>query len=151
MILITVKEELREQVDDQILVAAAEGALLSAEVEDSPSLSIRITDDQEIQNLNRDFRDLNKATDVLSFPADFTDPDLDSRYLGDVIISLPRAEAQANKRGHSAAEELQLLVVHGILHLLGYDHAEPEEKEKMWALQALILSQLGLEIQVEDQ
>ena len=151
MILITVQEELREGVDDQVLVSAAEAALLSAEVEDSPSLSIRVTDDKEIQALNRDFRGYNKPTDVLSFPADFTDPDLDSRYLGDVIISLPRAKAQAEKRGHKTSEELQLLVVHGTLHLLGFDHGDPEEKEKMWALQTRILSRLGLAIEVEDK
>ena len=151
MILITVQEKLSEQVDDRILVTAAEAALLEAEVEDSPSLTIRITDDDEIQALNRDFRGYNKPTDVLSFPADFTDPDLDSRYLGDVIISLLRAEDQAQKRGHAAEAELQLLVVHGTLHLLGYDHANPEEKMEMWALQSRILSRLGLDIQVEDQ
>ncbi len=151
MILITVQEDLIAKIDDPILTSAVEAVLLIANVEDSPSLSIRITDDQEIQTLNNQFRGFDKPTDVLSFEADFTDPDLESRYLGDVVISYPRAAAQADQRGHSADQELQLLVVHGILHLLGFDHAEPEEKERMWALQAQALERLGLDIQVEEE
>ena len=65
-------------------------------------------------------------------------------YLGDILISMPRASQQAAVAGHPLEAEVQLLVVHGVLHLLGYDHAEPEEKRRMWAAQADILSSLGL-------
>jgi probable rRNA maturation factor len=150
VILITVQEKFRDNINDLVLTSAAEAALDSAELQDSPSLSIRITDDQEIRSLNNQYRGLDKATDVLSFPADFTDPDIDSRYLGDIVISFTRAEEQAVKRGHQVEEELQLLVVHGILHLLDYDHADPDEKDRMWTLQNRILSKLGLDIQVEE-
>lgn len=150
MILITVQDKFREEINDQVLTSAAEAALHAADIQDSPSLSIRITDDEEIRSLNDQYRGIDKATDVLSFSADFTDPDIDSRYLGDIVISFMRAEEQAVKRGHLVDEELQLLVVHGILHLLGFDHADPDEKERMWELQGKILSALELDIQIED-
>ena len=67
------------------------------------------------------------------------------KYLGDIIISYPRAKFQAMARGGSDLSELQLLVVHGILHLLGYDHAEELEKKEMWALQAQVLKEFGLD------
>ena len=150
MILITVHEKFREAINDQVLTSAAEAALHAADIQDSPSLSIRITDDDEIRSLNDQYRGIDKATDVLSFSADFTDPDIESRYLGDIVISFLQAEEQAAKRGHLVDEELQLLVIHGILHLMGFDHADPDEKDRMWELQGRILSKLGLDIQVED-
>ena len=150
MILISVQEAFRELVADQKLRLAVENTLVLCEVSDSPSMSVRITDDNEIQALNLQYRGFDKPTDVLSFPIDFTDPDLDSRYFGDVVISYPRAEEQSQKRGHPVEAELQLLVVHGVLHLLGNDHAEEKEKELMWALQGKVLERLGLNIQVED-
>lgn len=151
MILITVQENFRELIADQILNSAAEAVLLECEVPESPSLLVRITDDEELKALNLQYRGINKTTDVLSFPADFTDPDLDSRYLGDVVIAYPRAEEQAQKRGHFVESELQLLVVHGVLHLLGYDHGDNKDKEEMWSLQSQILDKLGLDIKIEDE
>ena len=70
-------------------------------------------------------------------------PNSDKLYLGDVVISAPRAQAQASAGGHAYVEEMQLLVVHGVLHLLGHDHGEPDEKQRMWALQSEILAELG--------
>lgn len=151
MIVVVVADQFRELLDDQVLCAAAETALQLSGVDDSPSLSIRITDDAEIQDLNKRYRGIDKVTDVLSFGDDFDDPDLESRYLGDIVISHPQAEEQANKRGHQTAEEVQLLIIHGVLHLLGYDHEEKANKSQMWSLQKLILDQLGLEIILEDQ
>ena len=107
-------------------------------------LSIVLVDDARIQALNRDFLAHDAPTDVLSFPADEPDPETGRRYLGDVVISLARAEEQARERGHAAEAELQLLVVHGVLHLLGHDHAEPGEKERMWMAQAQALERLGV-------
>ena len=98
-----------------------------------------------MQELNRQYRDIDTPTDVLSFPADFTDPESEAPYLGDILISYPRAEKQAAAGGHSTLAELQLLVVHGVLHLLGFDHAQVQEKAEMWAAQSEILHRLGLE------
>ena len=101
-------------------------------------------DDVRIQALNRDFLAHDVPTDVLSFPADEPDPETGRRYLGDVVISLERAAEQARERGHAFEAEMQLLVVHGVLHLLGHDHAEAEEKARMWAAQAGVLERLGV-------
>jgi probable rRNA maturation factor len=94
---------------------------------------------------------VDSPTDVLSFSADFEDPDLENRYLGDVVISLPRAIHQAQARGHNTEQELQLLVVHGVLHLLGYDHLTGDDKNQMWSLQDQILNDLGVSIQMGDE
>ena len=150
MIIIDVADEYRDKVDDQILGNAAETALNLSGKDEPTSLSIRITDDSEIRNLNKIYRKIDKVTDVLSFEGDFDDPDLGTRYLGDIVISYPQAEFQANKRGHQTIEEIQLLTVHGLLHLLGYDHADDEKKENMWSLQKQILKKLDLDIDVED-
>lgn len=150
MIVIVVQDPFQDQISEQLLCTAAEAALQLSGVSDSPSLSIRITDDAEMQDLNRRFRGIDKTTDVLSFGEDFTDPDLESRYVGDVVVSFPQAVIQAKNRGHTAAEELQLLVIHGVLHLLGFDHGTEAEKEHMWSLQGNILEEVGLKIQVGD-
>jgi probable rRNA maturation factor len=107
-------------------------------------LTIALVDDARIQGLNRDFLSHDAPTDVLSFPADESDPETGRHYLGDVVISLARATEQAAQRGHAVEAEMQLLVVHGVLHLLGHDHADPGEKDRMWAAQAGILEHLGV-------
>ena len=150
MIAIVVQDPFQEKVSEQVLCNAAESVLQVCGVSDSPSLSIKITDDVEMQDLNLRFRGIDKTTDVLSFGDDFIDPDLESRYLGDLVISFPQAEKQAESRGHTATEELQLLVIHGVLHLLGSDHGPATEKTIMWSLQEKVLQMLGLSIQIED-
>ena len=110
-------------------------------------LTLVLTDDQGIQVLNRDFSGEDVPTDVLSFSAQedggpFVAALEAKTYLGDVIISYPRAAEQAAERGHPEEHELDLLVVHGILHLLGYDHADEGEKTVMWARQDDILRSL---------
>ncbi len=113
-------------------------------------VTILVDDDQRIQKLNYEYLSIDAPTDVLAFPAGFTDPDTGHKYLGDVIVSFPQAKSEADKRGHSLEAEIQLLVVHGVLHLLGYDHLEPEDKEIMWSAQSQILSQLDTQITVPD-
>ena len=151
MISIIVPEQFRLQISDQNLLASVEKTMLVDGVSDSPSLSLIITDDEELKKLNQTYRGINKTTDVLSFGGDFTDPDLGSRYLGDVIISFPQAEEQALRRGHDVDAELQLLAAHGVLHLLGYDHDTQSAKEVMWQVQTQILEILGLAIDVEGE
>ena len=113
-------------------------------------LTILLDDDQRIQKLNNEYLSIDAPTDVLAFPAGFTDPDTGHTYLGDVIISFPQAKSQANKRRHPVEAEIQLLVVHGVLHLLGYDHFESEDKEIMWSAQSQILNQLKVQISVPE-
>jgi probable rRNA maturation factor len=121
-------------------------AVLSAEnVSTEAGLAVVITDNDEIQRLNRAFRGIDASTDVLSFGQDPTDqvfvvaPD-EPPYLGDVIISYPQAEVQAVENGWSTEQELMLLIVHGVLHLMGYDHATPEDEARMWERQDAILA-----------
>jgi probable rRNA maturation factor len=129
----------------QLVESAAQACLESVHQQDA-ELSILLADDETIQRLNREYLDIDAPTDVLSFPAGDTDPESGAQYLGDIVISLPRAQAQAAAAGHAPSDELQLLAVHGVLHLVGYDHADPEEKAAMWALQAQVLAVLGCAI-----
>jgi probable rRNA maturation factor len=108
-------------------------------------LTLVVTDDEGIRALSRDFLGLDVPTDVLSFGAQeesgpFVSAPEAGSYLGDVIVSYPRAVEQAQEQGHSTEQELSLLIVHGVLHLLGYDHADDAEKAVMWARQDAILS-----------
>ena len=111
-------------------------------------VTLLLTDDDQLQSLNKEYRGINEPTDVLSFAAGETMPGMknDDPYLGDIVISVPMAERQARQGGHTLKAELQLLTVHGTLHLLGHEHEEPEEKDRMWWAQASILAQLGAEI-----
>jgi len=114
-------------------------------------LAIVLTDDAQLHELNRDYLGIDAPTDVLSFPASETDPETGRRYLGDILISVPRAEEQARAAGHALEAEVQLLIVHGTLHLLGHDHAEAAEKARMWKAQAEVLERLGLsEIEIKE-
>ena len=114
-------------------------------------ITIVLTDDAQLHELNLEFLGVDSPTDVLSFPASESDPETGSTYLGDILISIPRATEQALAAGHPVEAEVQLLVVHGTLHLLGYDHAEAEEKARMWKAQAEVMSRLGLShVKIQD-
>ncbi|MCU0500538.1 MAG: rRNA maturation RNase YbeY [Anaerolineae bacterium] len=117
---------------------------LAAEDHADAEVTLVITDDEAVAELNRAYRDTDGPTDVLSFAAQEPTPGFVSApeaaaYLGDIIIALPFTRRQAAGLGRSLADELRLLAVHGTLHLLGYDHAEPDEETAMWARQDEIL------------
>lgn len=131
------------EVDLETLQHAALKTLEIDGTQADADLSLVLTEDSQIRELNAQFMDADAPTDVLSFPGGETDPDTQIYYLGDVIISYPQAILQAEAGGHKLLDELQLLVVHGVLHLLGYDHDDDAEKARMWARQAEILSHLG--------
>ena len=104
-------------------------------------ISVTFTDNEKIKILNKQFRNIDKETDVLSFPIDDEGEDV---VLGDVVISLEKAEEQAKEYGHSLEREISFLCVHSCLHLLGYDHEKSEEDEKtMFAKQEEILEKIG--------
>jgi probable rRNA maturation factor len=129
------------------LLTTAVNATLAYEQTQAPvELSLLLTDDEHIRQLNRDFRQEDKATDVLSFPTGEEGLQMGAAapYLGDIAISVPYAARQAAQAEHDLAGELQLLAVHGVLHLLGYDHLDPDEKEEMWAAQTAVLAALNL-------
>jgi len=137
-------------IDSKLLEKAALETLSVVRPASEADLSIVITDDPGMQKLNHEFRKINRPTDVLAFPSDDVDPDTGRRYLGDVILSIQKAQAQAAAGNHTLEDELQLLVVHGVLHLAGYDHAEESEKERMDSLQKKILTRLGCRVQLPE-
>lgn len=146
MISIIIAEEFEPLIDSSLIKAAAKAVLTIESVDLSNEISIVIDGDAAIQALNQQFLGVDAPTDVLSFPSDETNPETGSPYLGDIIVSYPRAKQQAESASETISDELQLLVVHGMLHLLGYDHAEPDEKAAMWAVQQKALNHLGCQI-----
>jgi probable rRNA maturation factor len=123
------------------LLALGRMNVLPEEISD---VSIALVDDAAMQILNRRFRGKNKTTDVLTFPADdsYAEPASDARPLGDIVISVDQARRQAATEGHAIATEIRYLVVHGILHALGYDH-ETDQGE-MNALELRVRQAVGL-------
>ena len=112
----------------------------------SAGVTILLTDDDTLRDLNRQFADEDKVTDVLAFsggvvfPGDATD----AVPLGDIAISLPQARRQASAAGQPEDREIAMLTAHGVLHLLGYDHAEPDEEREMTGITAAILEEVFL-------
>lgn len=138
-------------IDVAIVENAADVALKHQQAPADADLTIVLSDDQQLHELNLEWMDVDAPTDVLSFPSEEIDPETGNRYLGDILISVERAAEQARGAGHGVEAEVQLLVVHGVLHLMGHDHAEADEKLRMWQAQAEILTQLGLgNIQIRE-
>lgn len=115
-------------------------------------VSLTFTDNAGIRKINREFRGIDRDTDVLSFPMtdegeEFTfDPETECFNLGDIVISLEKAVAQAEEYGHSLQREVAFLTVHSMLHLLGYDHERSEAEEKeMFGKQEIVLEAMGME------
>ena len=146
-------EEIVEKVMDEVL--SSEGCPYEAQV------NVLITDNEGIHQYNRDYRQIDRPTDVLSFPnldfempadfsmleehmADYFDPESDELLLGDIIISADKVYEQAESYGHSAMREFAFLVAHSMLHLCGYDHMEPEEAKVMEEKQEAVLQRIGI-------
>lgn len=143
-----------------LMQTAADCALLTEGVERPCAVSVRLCDDEAIHEINRDYRGVDRPTDVLSFPtvnypkgvtaggADRLlrrelDDELGACMLGDLILSVPRVMAQAEEYGHAPEREAAYLVVHGLCHLMGYDHIEEDDKRRMRAMEEKILSAIG--------
>lgn len=120
-------------------------------------MTLSIVSPEQIRELNKQFRDVDAVTDVLSFPTcdnptrgaitvvcDQINPETDLCNIGDVIICMERAKEQANEYGHSLKRELAFLALHGMLHLLGYDHIEEDDEKQMFSLQNEILTKAGI-------
>ena len=125
------------------LVSRAANAALDHEAA-AGDLTVVLAGDAQLQALNRQYLGIDAPTDVLAFPGSQPDPESGVIYLGDILISVAQAEAQALAAGHPLESEVQLLVVHGVLHLLGHDHDEAQAKSRMWAAQGDVLRGLGL-------
>lgn len=140
-----------------------EAALKAEQVKVPCEISVLFTDNDGIQAINREMREIDRPTDVLSFPMfelgpgvppedeDYLDPETGMCPLGDMCISLERAEEQAKEYGHSLERELCYLAVHSVLHLLGYDHLdEGPMKRQMRAREEAILGEVGITRETEE-
>ena len=141
---IEVNNESTVEVDEALLARMARFALESMHVHPDAELAIVLVDEAAMEQLHVQWMDEPGPTDVLSFPMDELRPGTaeaptPAGLLGDIVLCPQVADAQADKAGHSLADELNLLTTHGVLHLLGFDHAEPEEEREMFGLQRDIL------------
>ena len=136
-------EESYEQQFTQIIKKTLEVLNLSDDVE----LSCIIVDDEKIHQINRDYRQIDRSTDVISFALEDNEQfyvEGMPRSLGDIFISYDHAVSQAEEYGHSLKREMCFLFTHGLLHLLGYDHMQEDEEKEMFALQKEILEKLNI-------
>ena len=134
------------KITDEIknLIEKSIAAVLKVEnLDENVEVSVSFVGDEEIRDLNRDYRGVDKSTDVLSFPMD-DEFIIDNRILGDVIINTRRVMEQAEELGQSEERELSYLTVHSILHLLGYDHMEDEDKKEMREREKLAMKELSI-------
>jgi len=146
VILVAIDERFAAALSEERLAAVARRVLRA---EDTPAceLSIAVTDDETVRSLNREYAGEDAVTDVLSFSQregeELVAPPEGAPPLGEVVIAYPQAARQATERGHGAEEEVERLLVHGVLHLLGYDHAEPEEARRMRAREEALAGDAG--------
>ena len=148
---ISVELEFRGLVDEDLVRRIARRVLEAEGVTPPYEVGLVFADSNTVQRLNRDYRGVDEATDVLAFGmlpqkednSSFVLPPDGISHLGEVIISYPRAVEQAQEQGHSVDKELALLIIHGILHLLGYDHEKPEEEARMRAREKELLEEIA--------
>ena len=136
---------------EEIAVAVINGVLDQEACPYEAEVELILTDPENIRTMNREHRNIDRETDVLSFPmVDYPSPasfdflETEELMLGDIVISVARARAQAEEYGHSLRREFAFLVAHSMLHLLGYDHMTPEEAAVMEAKQEEVLQRLGI-------
>lgn len=136
-------EDTKNQIESLLTFAAKK-----ENITEDAELSISFVDEEEIQAINRDYRDKDKVTDVISFSLEEDEPEIEGldmpRVLGDIIICLEVAKEQAESYNHSLSRELGFLALHGFLHLLGYDHMTEEDEKEMFSRQDEILNEFGL-------
>ncbi|CCY19229.1 probable rRNA maturation factor [Eubacterium sp. CAG:786] len=145
------QEKMAPPEDIEHLIEICTAAALEEEgIDDTAEVSVTLVDNEGIRELNKEHRDIDRETDVLSFPLGDddgyeVDPDNDAIMLGDIVISLEKAAQQAQEYGHSYRREVAFLITHSLFHLLGYDHVNSEEEEKeMFGKQEKVLDKLGI-------
>ncbi len=142
------EDKLSEESYEKQFIEIIEATLKHLKIEDDVELSCVIVDDKRIHEMNREYRHIDRATDVISFALEDSDQfyvEGMPRSLGDIFISIDHAILQAKEYNHSLKREMNFLFLHGLLHLLGYDHMEEKDEVIMIALQKEILNQLQIE------
>ncbi len=146
IILVSIAQPFVRAASDERLATIAQG-VLEAEGTPAAELSVTVTDDETVRGLNREYVGEDAVTDVLSFSQregeEFVGAPGSVAPLGEVVIAYPQATRQAEERGRSVEEEVARLLIHGTLHLLGYDHAEAEEERRMRAREEELLEAAG--------
>lgn len=131
-----------------LVLQVVEAAMASEQLQENSEVSVTFVTDERIHELNKEFRHKDRPTDVLSFALNDNRDDVAGEgmpdLLGDIIISVPRAKAQAEEYGHSIDRELGFLAVHGLLHLTGYNHETEQDEQMMFKKQEDILQSYGL-------
>lgn len=133
--LIKIDEEI-----EKIVEISVEAALKEIDFTDDYEVSVSFVGDEEIHELNRDYRGVDRTTDVLSFPMD----DEFTNMLGDIVININKVIDQAKEYGHSEKREISYLTVHSTLHLMGFDHEEEEDKKEMRAVEDRVMEKLEI-------
>jgi len=147
---IQIDKNFRKHLRKEWLHQVVEHSLAAQDIGSEVELGLLITDDETVRKLNQEYRGIDEPTDVLSFAlverkpgsSPFITPPDDLLHLGEVVISYPQAVRQAEENNHKVEEEVALLVIHGILHLLGYEHDEPAREREMRALEERVLSKV---------
>ena len=147
MLEISIPNRFRKLISIPALEKAAEATLKACQRPVADRIALRISTNRVLQDFNKRFRGMDEVTDVLSFENEYDDPEDGSHMLGDILISLEKAEEQSILVGHTLEQELEMLLVHGVLHLCGYDHSEKDDYAKMTGLQDQILFSLGNPLQ----
>ncbi|MFC1959217.1 rRNA maturation RNase YbeY [Chloroflexota bacterium] len=153
-ICVRVDESFAEFTSTCLLRKAIVATLQQFDVPIDAGVTLLITNDEDVQKLNRRFRNVDAPTDVLSFPAMMDDAEValggdeDTHYLGDIIVAYPYSSDQARDEGHKIEDALALLAIHGTLHLLNFDHDTAERQAEMWAMQETILASVGVPLSV---
>jgi probable rRNA maturation factor len=149
---VSIDEGVEVPVGEDWLRSVAEQVLTSENIISAVELGLVITTQDKVRQLNRDYRGRDEPTDVLAFSAieeagadfpPFVSPPDGVQHLGEVIVSYPQAAMQAEEHQHPVEQEIAILIIHGVLHLLGYEHEEPELERRMRAREAEILSSIG--------
>lgn len=147
---IQIDKNFQKHLRKEWLHQVVEHSLAAQDIASEVELGLLITDDETVRKLNREYRGVDEPTDVLSFAlveskpgsSPFITPPDDLLHLGEVVISYPQAVRQAEENNHKVEEEIALLVIHGVLHLLGYEHDKPAREQEMRALEKRVLSKV---------
>lgn len=148
---VSTEQKLKVSLDKNWLKNIVLETLKAEDIVTAVEIGLVITDNKTVQELNKTYRDIDEPTDVLAFHMHHTSQETEPSFiappngvhhLGEIVISYPQAVKQAQEQGHNVAQELALLIVHGVLHLLGYDHEQPDERQHMKAREKSIMEKL---------
>jgi len=153
---VTIENEFKRKITRRLISSTVKSVLTAEKAGDGVELGVLITSKQKIHELNRTYRNIDRPTDVLSFfmipetksaeKGLFVNPPDNIRHLGEVIISYPQAVIQAKEHQHTVAREITILLIHGVLHLLGYDHEKTDDEKQMKSREEAILSSMNYTI-----